>query len=59
MHKHLSPYLCDGPVRTPAAYEEQPSKTVKRLVIGVWDYFLLWGLLVKPSLPLFLVTTYL
>lgn len=40
--------LCDGPVRTPAAYEEQASKTVESLVVGVWEHFLLWGLLIKP-----------
>lgn len=59
IHRHVCSNLCNGPVRTPAAYEEQASKTVERLVVGVWDHLLLWGLLIKPWLPLFLITTYL
>lgn len=51
--------LCDGPVGTPAANEEQASKTVQGLVVRVWQHLLLGGLLVEPQLPLLLVTTYL
>lgn len=40
--------LRDGPVGTPAAYEEKASKTVESLVVGVWDHLLLWGLVIKP-----------
>lgn len=40
--------LRNGPVGTPAAYEEKASKTVESLVVGVWDHLLLWGLVIKP-----------
>lgn len=40
--------LCNGPVGTPAAYEEQASETVQGLIVGVGQHLLLGGLLVKP-----------
>lgn len=52
-------YLSDGPVGTPASYQEQSPKAVERLIIGVRNHLLLWGFLIKPRLPLLLVTTYL
>ena len=58
-HIRVFTNLCDGSVRTPAAYEEQASKTVESLVVGVWNHLLLWSLLIKPQLPLLLVMTYL
>lgn len=51
--------LCNGPIRTPAAYEEQSSETIQGLIVGVGDHFLLWSLLIKPRLPLLLISAYL
>lgn len=60
-HLNLQSYsrsdLRDGPVRTPAADEEQASKTVEGLVVVVWQHLLLWGVLIKPCFPLFLMVT--
>lgn len=50
-------YLCDGPVWAPGAYEQQAVETVQGLVIGIRDHLLLRGLLIKPCLPLLLITT--
>lgn len=51
--------LCDGPVGTPAANEQEASEAIQALVVRVWDELLLWCLVVKPRLPLLLVATYL
>lgn len=60
-HLNLQSYsradLRDGPVRTPAADEEQASKAVEGLVVVVWEHLLLWGVLIKPCFPLFLMVT--
>lgn len=56
---HTCPHLSNGPVGTPAAYDQQASKRVESLVVVVRERLLLRGILVKPRLPLFLMVSYL
>lgn len=51
--------LSDGPVRTPAADEEQASEAVQGLVVVVWEHLLLRGVPIEPCFPLFLMVAYL